>query len=456
MANVSFQAPSEYQVEAEDIARRRKYAEMLQQQAMQPIQDAPTPAGGFAVPTSWTHGLAKALQGYSARKGLERATAEQKALGERYSAERGSALAAAMAAGRGAPASSEQIMDEQAAGGEGQMAQINAPAVAPNRSAMLAQLVSSKFPDLQSAGMAQQMKDMEPVKLTPGSVYGVPGQPPTMTAPFKPDAPLKPEAPHTRSIQRGDQKVYQEFDPASRTWSDVPGASGPAFARQVPPVVLAGGAGKPQKPPVGYRFSSDGETLEPIPGGPKDKASAPLPTQALRLQQAEVDAISGASAINADLAAVRSQIETGKLKLNLASNLAGQARNFIGVSDENSRNLATFKATLERLRNESLRLNKGVQTEGDAVRAWNELFANINDSAVVKQRLNEIEATNARAIDFRKMNIDNIRNNYSAGPLDLSGQQNQAPAIGATPARRAGDVPGAVPDMPPPGAVRRR
>ena len=50
----------------------------------------------------------------------------------------------------------------------------------------------------------------------------------------------KPEAPHTRAIQRGDKKVYQEFDPQTRTWADVPGASGPAFARQVPPVITVG------------------------------------------------------------------------------------------------------------------------------------------------------------------------------------------------------------------------
>lgn len=50
-----------YQAEAEDIARRRKMAEMLQQQALEPIKQET--AGGYVVPISWTQGLAKALQG---------------------------------------------------------------------------------------------------------------------------------------------------------------------------------------------------------------------------------------------------------------------------------------------------------------------------------------------------------------------------------------------------------
>lgn len=441
MASVNFQAPNEYSTELADIERRRKYAEMLRSQSMEPVQAPQTPAGGFAVPVSWTHGLAKALQGYNARKGLEAATADQKALGERYTSERGTALAAALRAGSGTPAQEgAEVAPDFPVEDAGAFQTQGTPAVPGNRSAMLAALVGSKFPDLQSAGLAQQMKEGMPVKLGPGDVYGVPGQPPMMAAPFKPEAPKTPtpKAPGTlRDRVSGDQTIQEELQ-ADGTWKEV--GKGPRFARQVTPVVVAGGGGgMPQKAPVGYRFSSDGETLEPIPGGPKDTSSRPLPTQALKLQQAEVDAISGAATINVDLASVREQIEKKKLDLSLFNNLMARGRNVIGVSDENSRNYATFKATLERLRNESLRLNKGVQTEGDAVRAWNELFENINDNGVVQKRLAEIEKTNERAIDLRKMNIDNIRINYGAEPLDVSAQRTQPSAIGPTPARRATD-----------------
>jgi hypothetical protein len=117
-----------------------------------------------------------------------------------------------------------------------------------------------------------------------------------------------------------------------------------------------------------------------------------------------------------------------KLKLGLVNNAVGQARNFAGMSDENSRNLATFKAKLENMRNAVLLLNKGVQTEGDAVRAMNEMMANINDPEVVKQRLEEIRALNQRAVMLKKNNIDVLRRNYNQEDLDFGGYENQPPA----------------------------
>jgi hypothetical protein len=165
-----------------------------------------------------------------------------------------------------------------------------------------------------------------------------------------------------------------------------------------------------------------------------------LPTQALKLQNEELDGISTAASIRADLGAITSQLIGGKLKLGLIENVSGDLRNKVGISDEDSRNLNTFKATLERLRNDSLRLNKGVQTEGDAVRAWNELISGINDPGVVKQRLDEIQRINTRAINIRKLNVENIRRNYSASPFDFSPYENQPAAVGPTSPSGAGTV----------------
>lgn len=160
------------------------------------------------------------------------------------------------------------------------------------------------------------------------------------------------------------------------------------------------------------------------------KNTPKLPPAALKMQQEELDAIGTSSTINADLGAIQKQIETGKLQLGPVNNMMGKVKNTLGVSDESSRNLATFQATLEKLRNDSLRLNKGVQTDGDAQRAWNELMTNINDPNVVKQRLGEIQKINERAVALRKMNVDVIRRNYGAEDLDTSGYQNQPAAVG--------------------------
>ena len=131
--------------------------------------------------------------------------------------------------------------------------------------------------------------------------------------------------------------------------------------------------------------------------------------------------------VNERLGGFARMIDEGRLNFGPVTNMISQGRNLIGQSDENSRNFASFKSELERLRNESLRLNSGVQTEGDAQRAWNELFANLNDERLVRQRLAEIMAINERALSFRQARLE-----------DLGSGQQQAPAQGpARPRSRA-------------------
>ena len=158
--------------------------------------------------------------------------------------------------------------------------------------------------------------------------------------------------------------------------------------------------------------------------------SKPLPPTSLKLQNEALDIIGTASGINADLNQVEKQLETNKLKLGPVENLKSQALNAAGFSTPESRNYASFRATLEKQRNDSLRLNKGVQTEGDAQRAWNELFSNLNDKEVVKQRLQEIQKINKRGADLQKLQVDQIRANYGAQPLDYSQFEDRPAALG--------------------------
>lgn len=144
-----------------------------------------------------------------------------------------------------------------------------------------------------------------------------------------------------------------------------------------------------------------------------------LPASAIKMQRDELDLVNAASGINTVLSKSLDQLNSGTLKLGPLENVMSRGRNLAGKSSPESRNFASFTANLERLRNDSLRLNKGVQTEGDAVRAWNELVNNINDKEVVTQRLQEIIAINKRAVDLHKINVDVIRKNYNVGPLTL-------------------------------------
>ena len=169
----------------------------------------------------------------------------------------------------------------------------------------------------------------------------------------------------------------------------------------------------------------------------KPAAAPKLPPSALKLQNDELTAIGVAGTINSNLTKALGQLQSGELQLGPMSNLMSKGQNVAGMSSQGSRNYASFVATLEKMRNDSLRLNNGVQTEGDAIRAWNELVANLNDPKVVSQRLGEIIALNNRAVDLRRMNIDMIRSNFGMEPIDIRGfnpppPPNPMPPPGAT------------------------
>jgi hypothetical protein len=154
----------------------------------------------------------------------------------------------------------------------------------------------------------------------------------------------------------------------------------------------------------------------------------PMPASAVKMQNEALDIIGTAKNTQADLGSVIDSIETGKLKLGLSSNAMASGRNYLGLSSEETRNFQSFRNTLEKMRNDSLRLNKGVQTEGDAQRAWNEILTNINDPELVKQRLKEVQQINDRAANLKMMEVDQIRQNFGAEPMDYSGY-NSKPAI---------------------------
>ena len=160
-----------------------------------------------------------------------------------------------------------------------------------------------------------------------------------------------------------------------------------------------------------------------------------IPTQLIKQQDELIDKITTARSTDTDLASIASQIDGGTLKFGPVRNLINTGKNIAGVSDEESRAFGTFKSTLEKLRNDSLRLNTGVQTEGDAQREWNALFQNINDSKFVGQRLQEIRKINQRAAQLHEYRLNVLRQNSGAGSLP---QPQISPAIDPAPQKSGG------------------
>lgn len=258
---------TDYTASQKDIERRRKMAELMQQQSMQPIEVGQ--GGGQPAPISWTQGLAKALQAYSGRKNLDTAQNDEKALVTRARTE------AAEFFGGMPQAKTEDLQAQMPFQNddEGNAMPSAMKTTQPTKQEMLAfamKGVASGNPmvsPVASALMAQYMKPQEDFTLGEGQQRFRDGQVvasggPRTFAPPQPKTPT-PQAPGTlRTKINGENQVQEELQPDG-SWKSV--GTGPRFAKQVGG---AGGAGQ-QKAPTGYRYKTDGD-LEPIPGGPKD------------------------------------------------------------------------------------------------------------------------------------------------------------------------------------------
>lgn len=170
-----------------------------------------------------------------------------------------------------------------------------------------------------------------------------------------------------------------------------------------------------------------GQVINSVQGNTK-----PLTAMDRRQLREDQDAIRTAEEITTNLDNLIGQIGRDELNLGPWTNMVAQGLNAAGMSDANSRNFASFRASLEKLRNDSLRLNTGVQTEGDSRRAWDELVANINDEKVVAQRLAEIRDINRRAIEYRQARIADAAPDAAAtgggiasGPIAQDAQGNR-------------------------------
>ncbi|WP_426115913.1 hypothetical protein [Pseudomonas sp. DSP3-2-2] len=146
---------------------------------------------------------------------------------------------------------------------------------------------------------------------------------------------------------------------------------------------------------------------------------AGLPVSLQKYEDADIEAIGGTRSMNSELGRIDKQLESGALVLGPWENAVSASRNAIGASDENSKNYASLNSTLEKLRNQSLALNKGTQTDGDAQRAWNELVTNIKDPGIVRQRLAEISQLNMRAASLRGAMLNNRRTSQGAKSLSV-------------------------------------
>lgn len=180
MAQPQYHAFSDYDQQAQTIAKRRALAEAMLAEANAPLQGQQ--AGRLFVAPSWTQALAKLGQGWAANRQIE---AQEKA-GADLATRRRENLARTMAEFNGQMAGkpAQTIGDEFGA--------TTFPGSAPDRDKAMAALMAN--PDTAGIALQQSLanafKQDAPVKLGPGDILWQGGK--TLAqAPFKPDAPEK-------------------------------------------------------------------------------------------------------------------------------------------------------------------------------------------------------------------------------------------------------------------------
>ena len=131
------------------------------------------------------------------------------------------------------------------------------------------------------------------------------------------------------------------------------------------------------------------------------KESKPLPAGIQKAEDADYDAAQAAINLATDADKYLTSIKSGNIKFGLKDRMSITARSALGSNDPDviARNdFERFKTTLV---NESLRLNKGTQTEGDAARAAKELQSaeSAADAGKAIQTLRDLNAR--RAADYK-------------------------------------------------------
>jgi len=165
--------------------------------------------------------------------------------------------------------------------------------------------------------------------------------------------------------------------------------------------------------------------------GGKASVARPLPIGALRLVDEAQQAINASGESLALVDRALATVEGGNVSLGLASNAISRGRNAMGASSDNSRAFADIKQTLEKLRNNYLLLAKGVQTEGDAQRAWNsEIGESVqNDNRLAAQQLKKAKAMLERAVASQNVRIETVYSNFGQeAPAKAAPQASQAPS----------------------------
>lgn len=229
-------------------------------------------------------------------------------------------------------------------------------------------------------------------------------------------APKEQKAPEIKEFADGTTRQY---DTATQSWKVLarkPQGEGKTMYENKPTVDANGQlVFLPTRPGLPVVDAATGKPVNYSPAAP----AKPMPATLQKAEEEDFDA--GQAAINLanDSQKYLDSIAKGTIKFGLINRARIATQSALGSNDPDviARNeFERFKTTLV---NESLRLNKGTQTEGDAIRAAKELQGaeSAADAAKAIQTLRDINAR--RAKDYQQ-SIIRRRKNAKAGDPEVN------------------------------------
>jgi len=235
----------------------------------------------------------------------------------------------------------------------------------------------------------------------------------TATGEIKPVEGTGAKAPETKEFPDG---TLREYVPATQTWKVLArkpaGEEKSMYAGE--PTVDSNGrlVFLPKRPGLPV---VDAQTGKPVDYVPKGK---PLPSLLQKSEEEDFDLGRSASNLATDANKYVNSILTGNIKFGLKEKARIAALSAVGSNDPDVVNRNDFDRWKTEYINESLRQNKGTQTEGDAIRAGKELSSAESkaDAAKAILRLRDI---NARRVNDYNARIIERRKNAGAGEPEV-------------------------------------
>ena len=157
-----------------------------------------------------------------------------------------------------------------------------------------------------------------------------------------------------------------------------------------------------------------------------------LTDKQIESQTEDLDNITATNDLLADTDGFLDLIDGGMLEFGALDRMGDAIALSTGLGDtQEARNSAAFDRYISRLRNELLRMAKGVQTDGDAQRAIDEIVSatESRDTEAVKQALEDLRKVQQRTIKRYRQKVQNRR---KAKGLDEYDFGNEASADGVT------------------------